>query len=148
MTDFDLENFLPFRLHLASEAISKSFRTVYQNEYGMTRSEWRVLAHLGQYGSLTATQIGQMAELHKTKVSRAVYALERRFWLARETDPADRRIQQIKLTRQGDIAFRRLGTLALAHNEAIKKQMGAQEFDLALNLISKLGAQPPPNSRK
>ena len=37
--EFDLETFIPFRLHTVSEAVSQSFRTVYRNAYGMTRSE-------------------------------------------------------------------------------------------------------------
>ena len=122
--EFDLETFLPFRLHQASEAVSQSFRSIYRHEYGMTRSEWRVLAHLGQYGSMTATEIGNSASLHKTKVSRAVFSLEKRRWLSRTPDQRDRRIQILTLTKMGHQAFRRLGSRAQDYNDQLAKKLG------------------------
>ena len=105
---FDLEGFLPFRLHQASEAVSQSFRAVYRSDYGMTRTEWRVFAQLGQYGAMTATELGISANLHKTKVSRAVFALEKRRWLKRQQDANDRRSHILHLTDGGRQAFREL----------------------------------------
>ena len=136
--DFDLETFLPFRLHQAAEAVSKSFRTIYRDEYGMSRTQWRVLAHLGQYGSMTATEIGTRAGLHKTKVSRAVYALEKRRWLARQTHKLDRRVQILNLTPAGTTAFGRLGKLALGYNADLQTKLGRDDFANVLTLTKAL----------
>jgi len=125
--DFDLDNFLPFRLHQASEAVSQSFRAVYRDEYGMTRSEWRVLAHLGQYGAMTATEIGRSASLHKTKVSRAVYSLEKRRWLSRAPDQRDRRVQILNLTKSGQRSYSHLGARAQSYNQALGERLGKEE---------------------
>ena len=136
--DFDLETFLPFRLHQASEAVSQSFRAVYRDEYGLTRNQWRVLAHLGQYGAMTATEIGKAAKLHKTKVSRAVFTLERRRWLIREQNTTDRRVQQINLTDQGMTAFKRLGHLGQLHNQQLQQKLGREQFQNLLKLLAVL----------
>ncbi len=122
--EFDLETFLPFRLHQASEAVSQSFRSIYRNEYGVTRSEWRVLAHLGQYGPMTATEIGNSASLHKTKVSRAVFSLEKRRWLSRAPDQRDRRVQILTLTKLGHRSYRRLGSQAQHYNDQLAQKLG------------------------
>ena len=137
-TEFDLENFLPFRLHKASEAVSRSFRTIYRNEFGMTRSEWRVLAHLGQFGAMTATEIGTSASLHKTKVSRAVFSLEQRRWLSRSPDQRDRRVQILSLTKSGAQAYRQLGKKAKAYNDELTVKLGAKKMARILELTDTL----------
>ena len=135
---FNLEDFLPFRLHQASEAVSQSFRTIYRNDYGMTRTEWRVFAQLGQYGAMTATQLGLSASLHKTKVSRAVFALEQRRWLERQQDTTDRRSHILRLTKLGQEAFRELGQRGLIYNQRMSDELGQTQFDEILRLTAEL----------
>ena len=64
---FDLQLFLPYLLNQAAEESSLSFQRVYKDRYGMLRTEWRVLFHLGIFGQMTARDIGLRARLHKTK---------------------------------------------------------------------------------
>lgn len=108
----DLENFLPYRLNRLAEAVSRDFQTIYRTRYGLTRPEWRLLASLGQHGTMTATEVGRDSAMHKTKVSRAVSALEERRWLQRETDPEDRRVERLALTPPGAKAYAELVPLA------------------------------------
>jgi DNA-binding MarR family transcriptional regulator len=61
---------------------------------------------------MTATAIGAHSAMHKTKVSRAVTALEKRKWLSRETDPADRRAERLTLTKAGRAAYREMVPVA------------------------------------
>ena len=68
---FDLEGFLPYLLNQAAEATSRAFQAVYRERYGMTRTQWRVLAHLGQFGAMTARDIFAGSPIAKTKVSPA-----------------------------------------------------------------------------
>lgn len=135
---FDLEEFLPFRLHQASEAVSQSFRSIYRSDFGMTRTEWRVFAQLGQYGAMTASEIGVSANLHKTKISRAVFALEKRRWLKRQQDEHDRRSHILHLTDAGHQAFRELGQRGVAYNKRMSERLGKTQFDEVLRLTSEL----------
>lgn len=73
---FDLETFLPYLLNQAAEATSHGFQTVYPDRYGFTRTQWRVLANLGKFCAMTARDICAIGHIEKTKVSRAVAALE------------------------------------------------------------------------
>jgi len=139
----ELENFLPYRLNRLAEAVSRDFQTIYRTRYGLTRPEWRLLASLGQNGTMTATEVGRDSAMHKTKVSRAVSALEERRWLKRETDPDDRRVERLALTPVGAKAYaeivplaRRfeadlLRTLAPADREALLAGLDALEDGLA-----------------
>jgi DNA-binding MarR family transcriptional regulator len=109
---FNLPEFLPYLLNQAAEAASREFQAHYRQHYGMLRTEWRVLFHLGLYGDLTARQICDMASLHKTKVSRAVSALEEKRFLTRRPHAADRRVEQLSLTASGQRVFADLSAAA------------------------------------
>lgn len=102
---FDLTDFVPYLLNQAAEQSSLGFQRYYKGRYGMLRTEWRVLFHLGRYGDLTARDICRMSGLHKTKVSRAVAALQGKRFLQRKTDHDDRRFETLSLTGPGRAAF-------------------------------------------
>ena len=130
MTENDplqIQDFLPYLLNRAAEATSLDFQKIYKNTYGMLRTEWRVLFHLGRHGDLTAKQICTMSGLHKTKVSRAVSALERQRFLVRAEVPTDRRNELLSLTKQGRSAFDHLLDEATRYHETILASFTADE---------------------
>jgi DNA-binding MarR family transcriptional regulator len=144
--DFDLEQFLPFRLNRAAEFIALRFAAAYKAEYGLTRPEWRTLAALGSSGRMTATEVGAHSTMHKTKVSRAVFALEERRWLKRTQDEDDRRAEHLELTAAGIKAYRDLTQLARDYSAELSELVG-QEGLLALssglNAVEKAMAKRP-----
>ncbi len=139
--DFDLETFLPYLLNQAAEATSKSFQASYKSAYGMTRTQWRVLANLGKFGAMTARDICTISHIEKTKVSRAVAALEAEGHLHRTTSPQDRRAEILSLTPAGIAVFHDLGQRAIAYDRALRADLGgdlAAELDALLRkLIAK-----------
>jgi|TARA_B110000238_G_scaffold43161_1_gene46339 DNA-binding MarR family transcriptional regulator len=104
-TKFDLQNFLPYLLSQAADASSCGFRRYYKDNYGMLRTEWRVVFHLGCYGKMTAKEICDRGGIHKTKVSRAVAALGKKRFLTSAELPNDRRHEELTLTRAGLAAY-------------------------------------------
>ena len=62
-----LEQFLPSRLNRLAMDISQRLRVVYGAKYGLTVPEWRVLATIGQYGEITAKQVGLIQHCTKLK---------------------------------------------------------------------------------
>lgn len=117
--DFDIKDFMPYLLNQAADASSLDFQVYYRDRYGMLRTEWRVLFHLGRYGQMGAKQICERANIHKTKVSRAVSALEAKRYLTRAPSEADRRREDLDLTALGQKVFTAL-------------QIEAAQFDAAL----------------
>lgn len=130
--EFQLENFLPYRLNRASEKISLSFAQIYKNRFGMTRPEWRTLANLGDHGRMTAKEICLKSGQHKTKVSRAVSGLENRNWLKRLENPNDRREEWLELTKKGLQSYQALALLGIAQDNRLKEALGRENFE-ALN---------------
>src|SRR3954447_24862401 len=101
----DLDRFLPYRLDILAEAVSRALSRVYKEKYHLGVPEWRVLAHLGQYAPITAKAITAHSRMHKTKVSRAVAALENLGFLARAGSDQDGRQELLSLTARGKAAY-------------------------------------------
>ncbi|WP_377193097.1 MarR family winged helix-turn-helix transcriptional regulator [Ruegeria meonggei] len=137
--DFDLQDFLPYLLNRAAEESSLEFQQVYKNRYGMLRTEWRVLFHLGNYGKLTAKEIGTRARIHKTKISRAVHRLETRRYLKRSRCEADRRVEELTLTPAGQAAYRDLCSIAAQYDAKLAGLFSAEETDLLRKMLRRLG---------
>src|SRR6185503_3208475 len=127
MEILDLENFLPYRLYRLADAVSREFAGIYKDSHGLTRPEWRTLSGLGQHGTMTATALGEQSAMHKTKVSRAVAELERRRWLTRTQDEADRRVEHLALTKAGLAAYREMVPLAKAFERELLARLSAEE---------------------
>jgi DNA-binding MarR family transcriptional regulator len=119
-----LENFLPYRLNRLASAVSRDFRAVYGRHFDLTVPEWRVLATLGQFGEMGAKAIGAHSYMHKTKVSRAVRALEKRRWLRRREAPQDRREEILSLTPLGEDAYAEIIPRAIAFEKALLAGLG------------------------
>jgi DNA-binding MarR family transcriptional regulator len=138
---FDLENFLPYLLNQAAEEASLSFQQVYKARYGMLRAEWRVLAHLGRYGRLTAKEICVRSKMHKTKISRAVAKLESRRFLARERAGEDRRLEYLELTRLGEKAYRDLQAVAYRYDAELVAGFKPDEVALLREMLRRLAGR-------
>ena len=143
-TNFDLRDFMPYLLNKAADASSRDFQSYYKQKYGMLRTEWRVLFHLGCYGEMTAKQVCEMGRLHKTKVSRAVAALESKRYLEREEVANDRRHSVLRLTKAGQSVFEDLEREARAFDARVRGDMNAQDaqvFQRALLRIAGLSSR-------
>jgi DNA-binding MarR family transcriptional regulator len=127
MEILDLETFLPYRLYHLADLVSRDFSRLYKDHFGLTRPEWRVLAGLGQHGTMTASALGEQSAMHKTMVSRAVAELERRRWLTRRQDDSDRRLEHLTLTKAGAEAYRNMVPLAKAFEQQMLGRLTTSE---------------------
>ncbi len=136
--NFDLLEFLPYLLNQAAEESSLAFQQVYKTRYGMLRTEWRVLFHLGLYGQMTAREISDRSRLHKTKISRAVQKLSSRRFLTRTRDDRDRRSEHLKLTPAGEAAYGELRKVAEEYNARLSAHFTTGEVALLRMMLRRL----------
>jgi DNA-binding MarR family transcriptional regulator len=140
-SQFDLTRFLPYCLNRAAEEVSLGFRDIYGKTFGITRSEWRVLAHLGQFGSMTAREIADRSRIHKTKISRAVFSLETKRWLTRRPDPRDRRMEHLELTAEGRRNFRKIGQAAAEYDQQVRQMLNPEEEAVLMKALARLSGR-------
>ncbi|MBD3664673.1 MarR family winged helix-turn-helix transcriptional regulator [Sulfitobacter aestuariivivens] len=142
-TEFELEKFIPYLLNQAAETSSLAFEKVYKGRYGMLRTEWRVLFHLGLYGRMTASEIGTRAKMHKTKISRAVHRLTERRMVTRARDTDDRRMEHLTLTAKGRAAYEDLSGIAARYEVSLLNGLSRDEVAVLRTALVKLAESKP-----
>ncbi|MCS6879505.1 MAG: MarR family winged helix-turn-helix transcriptional regulator [Geminicoccaceae bacterium] len=138
---FRLEDFLPYRLSVTANRVSRAFARLYAERFGLTIPEWRVMAVLGTGGPMPASAIVERTAMDKVKVSRAVAALEAKGYLARRPHPEDRRSALLELGPRGRAVFEQIVPLARALEAELTAALGPQDRALLVELLARLDAR-------
>ena len=94
----ELEQFLPYRLSVLANTVSQGIARGYRQPPDISVTEWRILAVLGRFPGLTASEVTERTAMDKVAISRGVKSLAEKGLLERRTDPGDRRRQRLFIT--------------------------------------------------
>lgn len=128
MTSFKLDQFLPYQLAVLSTRVSAEFAKRYRETYGISVSEWRVVAHLSQADSVSVREIHSRVDMDKPKVSRAASRLEAAGYVTKTINPDDRRLVELSLTRKGRHMIDEISPIADAYEAELIELLG-QDHD-------------------
>lgn len=134
-----LSDFLPYRLSIASNAVSERVAGVYQARFGLKVPEWRVLAVVAERGQLTQAGLVSATQMDKMTISRAVTALVARGLLTRGV-AGDRRTLALALSGAGQALHAEISPLALAIESELLSGFTASERRQLMALLGKLEA--------
>jgi len=134
----ELENFLPYRLSVLAQLVSESLHDLYAGPFGLAVTEWRVMAALGRFAPLTASEVGQRIVMDKVAVSRAVARLLDSGRIARDFDDDDRRRSVLRLSEAGYAIYDQIAPLALGFERQMLDGMVEEERALLFRLIDRL----------
>lgn len=109
-----LEAFLPYRLSVASNAVSARISASYRKRFGLKVPEWRLIAILAESSELTPLALGNAARIDKISVSRAAAALVERGLVRQRANPDDGRSHLLSLTPDGRALYGEIAPAALA----------------------------------
>lgn len=133
-----LDEYLPYRLNVLAETVREPLSKHYADLHGIGMPEWRVAAVLGQHGTMTAKEIGQVGRMHKTKVSRALAVLEARHLVARTVNSADMREAFVSLTDEGRRVYSALADSALTYGERLTAALSNEERAVFDQMLQRL----------
>lgn len=105
---FELGRYLPFRLTVLSNRLTRRVARFYGERFNLTAPEWRTMAVLGQRGAMSANAVIVQTTMDKVRVSRAVAKLLKSGYITRVTDPEDRRRAILDLTPSGLEVYRQI----------------------------------------
>jgi DNA-binding MarR family transcriptional regulator len=133
-----LQQFLPYRLAVLAEAVSRSMAAVYHQRFELSRDEWRLLAALGEGGPLQAAQAAQVTTLDKMQASRALRSLEARGLVERQTDESDRRHVIVQLRPAGRALLRQVQPMVMAREAYLLEALDDEERAVLDRALAKL----------
>jgi DNA-binding MarR family transcriptional regulator len=139
VSDFELNDFMPYQLAVAASRISALFALTYSREFGITIAEWRVIAHVGGRATkMSANVVAVEANLDKVKVSRAVAALVAQGLLRQERDAGDRRAYRLALTAAGRRVYHAVVARGTTIERIVRDELGAHDHAELQRLLLKL----------
>lgn len=127
MADFQLTRFLPFRLNRLAAEISEQLAALYAERFQIDIPQWRVLATLSSGEGWTAKAIVASTRTHKSTISRAVEALEKRGLIEAVQSPQDKREYRLRLTASGRKLFLKLEPLVLDYERKLMQHLGESD---------------------
>lgn len=135
-----LDEFLPYRLSLASNAVSQVIASAYEERFGLKMHEWRVITVLAEEDALTQQDIVGRTKMDKVTVSRAAQVLERRSLLRRVANAEDGRSLRLSLTTEGKKLYARVIPTAIALEAEVLKDLSAREIEALKDVLRRLEA--------
>lgn len=127
MPKLTLDNFLPYRLSVASNAVSTRISNAYRKRFGLRIPEWRLIAILAESPAMTPAMLGERTRMDKIAVSRASAALIERGLIAADDNPADGRSHFLSLTKEGRALYDEIAPIALATETELFASLTADE---------------------
>ena len=143
MTAFKLDSFLPYQLTVLSSRVSAGFSKHYRDAYGISVSEWRVVAHLSQADSVSVREIHARVDMDKPKVSRAASRLEASGYVTKTVNPQDRRLVELKLTPKGRDMIEALTPIAHQYEQQLSDLLGGNDDDFRARVAQLIAALGP-----
>ena len=137
----DLERFLPYRLAVLANTFSRVLAPLYEEKYGLTVAEWRLIAILARFGPLSANGVCARAEMDKVRVSRAVARAMASGLIDRRIDRADRRRSILTLTPRGRAIHDEIVPRALEREAEVIGTLEEEEAEALFQLIGRLQGQ-------
>lgn len=124
---FALDRFLPYRLAVLAQRVSRDFSAIYRDRFGLSVAEWRVLAHLSASGAVSVRDLHLRADLEKSKASRAAARLEAAGLVAKKAGEGDRRLVSLTLTPAGRETMGALIPLAEAYEAEVLARLAPED---------------------
>jgi DNA-binding MarR family transcriptional regulator len=95
--------------------VARLMRTAFDRRVrplGLTRSQWLVINRLHRRPGATQSELAEMLEVEKATAGRMVDRMEKKGWVVRRPDAADRRVNRLHLTADADLIQLQLAEIA------------------------------------
>ena len=133
-----LDDFLPYQLSVASNAVSSAIARTYEVLFGLRVPEWRLVAVLAEQEGVTQQALVARTEMDKMTVSRAAQALVSRGLVTRVTHGKDKRSHALTLSEEGRALYAQIAPKALELEQKLLKELGAAEVAQLKSTLAKL----------
>jgi len=136
-----LEEFLPYRLSVLSNTVSRGISAAYVKRFGLNMREWRIIAVLGRFPGISAAEIVKRTAMDKVAVSRAVTRLAKDGRLERSLSYKDKRRSVLVLSEEGQRLFDQISPMAKNYEERLLKCLGREDQDRLSAILDNLQQQ-------
>jgi len=136
--NFDLQSFFPYQVRVFYSDVTTALADIYTQDHGLTPSEWRTMAILGEDGRMPATEIVERSSMDKVSVSRSVKKMHERGLLEKADNAEDGRSSLLFLSAAGKAVYRDIVPKVLAAEKKMLSGIGAEDFEMFLGVMQQV----------
>lgn len=140
MTALKLNDFLPYRMSIASNAVSDAVASAYRTLFGLRIPEWRLVAVLAEGGAMSQQALCGRTRMDKVTVSRAAIGLVERGLIARAANPIDQRSHLVALTPEGWQLYEQVAPKALELERRLFASFSEEEKTQLAAMLARIEA--------
>jgi DNA-binding MarR family transcriptional regulator len=144
----ELETFLPYRISVLANVMSSAIAAAYEERFGLSIPEWRVIAVLARYPGLSAREVAEKSRMDAVAVSRAVNRLLGAGRLRRAVARDDRRRSVLQVSEAGAAVYREVAPLALEFERELLESISASDGEALQRVLALLTARAEALSEK
>jgi DNA-binding MarR family transcriptional regulator len=133
-----LERYLPYRLSILSNRVSTLVAESYKDRFGLSITQWRIMAVLGEYPGISADEISAKTQIEKSLISRAISKLLQRNLIQRQVSKEDKRRTEISLSDTGFNVYSQIVPLSLEYEGKILSCLSLGEQEELSQIIDRL----------
>ena len=132
----DLDRYVP--AFVIANKLSRSATALYQREFGVNVTEWRIMSLLAIEPGIPAARICFVIGFDKGPVSRTLALMQTRGLIAIRTDPNDGRSHAISLTAQGRRTHDLVIVAALERERRLLACLAPSEREVLIELLRRI----------
>ena len=117
---YNFDNSIGYKVYRTSRAFQKAFDLELYHKVGMTLSQWRVINVLVSFNGITQKEIADKLELEAPSLIPMIDKLQSLELVERRSDPKDRRINRIYLTKKAESLYESMHECGLSIINKIK----------------------------
>ncbi len=133
-----LDEYMPYRLAVASGAVSTLISTLYDSLYGLKIPEWRLITILREDGPSTQQALVKRAGMDKVTISRAAQGLAKRRLITRAPHEHDGRSHHLILTSEGERLYADVAPAAVEYEKVMLADFSAEEITQFKKLLRRV----------
>lgn len=135
---FENEEFLLFKLSSVARRVASACADVYWAEFGLSIQEWRLMAQIGRFGSISAKDIAEKISMDRVAISRAAGKCLAAGLIREKPSAADRRCKTLSFTPKGKALYKRVTPRACELANLVEAGLTRREAKMLKTLLEKL----------
>ncbi len=133
-------DYVPYRILMLSKLLDRHATQQVREIADISLAEWRVVAHLAVSGKQSASELSSAALVDRAEVSRAVKQLEKRNFLERKPNPANKISYLLQLTPTGKAAYEKVYVARRKFFADVTKKLSKPELKKLDQMIYEIAA--------
>ena len=105
---------------------------------GITRAQWLVLTRLHRRPGASHSELAEMMEVEKATAGRMIDRLVANGWVERRSEPGDKRVKRVYLTREAERVHKRIWRVAEETVETALADLSARESKQLFTLLQRV----------